>query len=241
MTVLGPSSPGAALPGAILPPGCPAATNPPGQPYGIQFSAILNEPTALSVKTPGGLLLTIPSFSATACGLILLPSQTAVVQPNNVNLTVNGTTATLGQAILPVSVTPGGPTTGGVLPLPAPNGGLNLTIQVPAKNTTSQLGVTCDTIVNATLSTLPPGSPLVGPLSAATATLTVSIAIPATSTTVAPACPGFLASQIDGLIGMPLTQTSAIASTVLDICTIPVSVCPLPTGAARSASRVHRK
>jgi hypothetical protein len=173
--------------------------------------------------------------------LINLPSQTAVVQPSNTILTVNGTTATLGQAILPVNVAPDGPTTGGVLPQPAANGGLNLTIQAPVKNTTTQLGVSCDSHLSATLSTTPPGSPLIGPLSNATATLALSLAIPPTSTTVTSTCPEFLANQIDPLIGIPLTPTTAIATAARDICAVPVPVCPLPTGARGAASLINRK
>jgi hypothetical protein len=259
MPVLGSSATGATLPSpgrratlpspatADAPPDakvlhCPAARNPiANRHYAVQFSATVDIPTPVEVTTPGGLLLTIPSLSAKVCGLIEFtcpstppcqqtPAQTAVVNPDNVELTVHGKTATLGLAILPLDVVPAA-TTGGVEGA-APNGGLTLVIQAQVKNTTRQLGVSCDTLVDATLSSLQTGSsPLVGPLDAypyASAILRVALAIPPGSTAVSPTCPGYLAHQIDQLISMPLTLTLALAYFAVDICVVPRNQCPFP-------------
>jgi hypothetical protein len=239
LPVLG-SAPTEAAVGTEPPLVCPPAQYPLYHDYGVQFSAVLTEPQPIAVKTPGGLILTISSFTATTCGLILFVQgppggppliQEAIVQPNGVDLDI-GNTATLGQAVLPVNVAPDGPAIGTVIsnnpPVPVDHG-LTLTVHVPVANTTSQLGVTCSSHVDVTLSTFPRGNPLQNRLIHGTADLGVTISIPQNSTRTSSTCPTYLANQIDGLIAMPPTSTPAVAHADFDICVVPVQgMCPLP-------------
>jgi hypothetical protein len=105
---------------------------------------------------------------------------------------------------------------------------------------TGLLGINCEIGPLAlTLSTGGPGGvPLSGPLSAATATLVANgFTVPTVAGTGSGGtCPSFVASQVDGLLGLPNNHTALTASVTIHLCNSPVPSCSLPAVAGTRQS-----
>jgi hypothetical protein len=203
---------------------CPAATHPGSgstQPYQLSFTGSLSAALRIT-STPAG-PVNLPTVTGTFCGLLELPLERAVVQPQNLHLSPPQVQVKIARATVPASIATSGQSAGTVNPTPAPNGGLNLTLAVPVAATTGLFGVSCQVPVDLDLSTTNPGgSPLVGPLTHATATVAQSgfTIQPAVSTGASGTCPYYLASQVDQLLGLPNTSTTSTVGLTLDV-TIP--------------------
>jgi hypothetical protein len=223
---------------ATLPPNCPAATNPPGAPYGIQFSGLLTSNVTIA-QTPLGLPLTVPGVTAAFCGLLQLgfntatntPSEAGVVNPPN--LVFQPATAFLGAAKIPTVVFAAGPSSTSTPTLvSAQDPRLNLSLSGSVATDTGLLGISCQIgPLNLTLTTASSGGvPLSGPLSGATATLVANgFSVPPVATTgTSGTCPNFLGSQIDSLLGLPNNHTALTANVTIHLCNTPVPTCPLP-------------
>lgn len=221
-----------------LPPNCPAATNPPGAPYGIQFSGLLTSTVSIS-QTPLGLPLSVPGVAAAFCGLLQLGFDTATNSPSEVgtvtptNLIFSPTTALLGAAKIPTTVFASGPSATSTPTLVSPTDPrLNLSLSGSVATDTGLLGINCQIgPLNLTLSTAGSGGvALSGPLSGATATLVASgFTVPPVATTgTAGTCPSFLGSQIDSLLGLPNNHTALSAAVTIHLCNTPVPICSLP-------------
>jgi hypothetical protein len=201
---------------------CPAATHPGDgstQPYRLALRGTLAGTLSIT-KSPAG-AITLPQIAGTFCGLLELPLEEASVTPSD--LSINPVTVRIARANVPARIGGAGVTVGSVATSPAPNGGLNLTLAAPVEVTTGLLGVSCLLPVDVSLATTAPGgSPLVGPLTDAHATVAQSgFAIqPAISTGTGGTCPSYLADQVDHLLDLPNASTSSTVSVTLDI-TIP--------------------
>jgi hypothetical protein len=221
-----------------LPPTCPAATSPPGAPYGVQFSGVLTSTVTIS-KTPLGFPLSVPNVLAAFCGLLQLGFDPATNSPTEVgtvtpaNLVFAPAAAAVGLGRIPTIVlatAPSATSTPSVVSATDPR--LNLSLSGSVATQSSLLGINCQIgPIALTLTTAAPGGvPLSGPLSAATATLVASgFTVPPVATTgTSGTCPNFLGTQINGLIGLPNPSTSLSANVTLHLCNNPVPVCSLP-------------
>jgi len=162
--------------------------------------------------------ITFPPISGTFCGLLQLPSETAVVQPANLGFAPFD--AAFARAMVPAVISAMAPSVGTVAPTVASNGGLNVQLVAPIGARTGLLGVSCQLPVDLKLSTEGAGGqPLTGPLADASATL-VSTGFTiggAQSTGSGGTCPDYLASQVDGLLALPNSHTSTSVRVTLDI------------------------
>jgi hypothetical protein len=221
---LGPARRGPARPevASLTAQTCPAATHPGNgstQPYRLAFTGTLAG-TLRITKSPAG-PITLPQITGTFCGLLELPLERASVAPHDLDL--SPVTVRIARANVPAHIGGDGVTVGLVGTSPAANGGLNLTLAAPVGARTGLFGVSCLLPVNLRLSTTAPGgSPLVGPLTDAQATITQSgFAIgPAVSTGTAGTCPSYLAAQVDHLLDLPNANTTSTVGITLDV-TIP--------------------
>jgi hypothetical protein len=201
---------------------CPAATHPGDgstEPYQLAFRGTLAGTLSIT-KSPAG-AIRLPQLAGTFCGRLELPLERASVTPRD--LGINPVTVRIARAFVPARIGGDGVTVGSVGTSPAPNGGLNLTLAAPVAVTTGLFGVSCLLPVDVSLSTTAPGgTPLVGPLTDAHATVAESgFAIqPAVSTGREGTCPSYLAAQVDHLLDLPNTNTSSTINVTLDI-TVP--------------------
>jgi hypothetical protein len=225
-----------------LPPNCPAATNPPGAPYGIQFSGVLTSSVTIA-QTPLGFPLNLPDVTASFCGLLQLGFDTATNTPTEAgsvspaNLVFSPATAFLGAAKIPTIVVASSPSTTSTPTLVSPQDPrLNLSLSGSVASDTGLLGINCEIGPLAlTLSTAAAGGvPLSGPLSGATATLVANgFTVPPVATSgTSGSCPSFVGSQIDSLLGLPNNRTALTASVTIHLCNTPVPTCALPASAA---------
>jgi hypothetical protein len=230
-----------------LPSKCPAATNPPGAPYGIQFSGVLTSSVTIT-QTPLGFPLSLPGVTAAFCGLLQLGFDTATNTPSEAgsvspaNLVFQPATAFLGVTKIPTTVFATGPSVTSTPTLVSPQDPrLNLSLAGSVATDTGLLGINCQIGPLAlTLSTAGSGGlPLSGPLSGATATLVANgFTVPTVATTgTAGTCPDFLGSQVNSLLGLPNNHTALSASVTIHLCNTPVPSCPLP-GAAGAAVKI---
>jgi hypothetical protein len=201
---------------------CPVTTNggdTANDPYQLALTGTLSG-TLQITSTPAG-PINLPNIAGTFCGLLELPNETATVQP--ANLAINPVQVGLGRAVVPATVIATSISTGSVAITPASNGGLEVTLSVPAAAQTGLLGVSCILPTALDLSTaVPGGSPLVGPLrTGAQATLvqTGFTVGDAESTGATGTCPSYLAAQVDTLLALPNDHT---ATTVTISLTLPI-------------------
>jgi hypothetical protein len=198
---------------------CPVATHPPDaahDPYQVTFSGTLSGALSITASPAGA--VNLPSVTGTFCGLLELPLEQADVAP--ANLSIAPVEAAIARATVPAAVVGTGQTVGSVSLTPAADNGLNLTLDAPVAARTGLFGVECELPVSLALSTTAPGgSALVGPLDAAHAVVTESgfTIEPAVSTGTSGTCPGYLATQVDGLLGLPNSATTTIQHVDLDI------------------------
>ena len=106
---------------------CPATTFPPGHLYQLGFTGTLTGHLSLTDSPVGP--ITFPPISGTFCGLLQLPSETAVVQPANLGFAPFD--ASFARAMVPAVISAMAPSVGTVAPTVAPNGGLNVQLVAP--------------------------------------------------------------------------------------------------------------
>ncbi len=195
---------------------CPATTFPPGHLYQLAFTGSLTGHLSLTDSPVGP--ITFPPISGTFCGLLQLPSETAVVQPANLGFAPFD--AAFARAMVPAVITAMAPSVGTVAHTLAPDDGLNVQLVAPIGARTGLLGVSCQLPVDLRLSTEGAGGQaLTGPLRDASATL-VSTGFTiggAQSTGSGGTCPDYLARQVDGLLALPNSHTFTSVHVTLDI------------------------
>lgn len=198
---------------------CPAPNYPhrgDDRPYLLRFSGRMAGSISI-LGTPVG-TVSLPNLAGSFCGLLSLPAEQATVQP--ANLAVSPVKVRIARAIVPSSFAATAASVGTVSTVVAPDGGLNLDLSVPIRADTGLFGVSCLIPTRLDLSTANEGGQsLTGPLAAAHAVATqagFSLGA-AESTGAGGTCPGYLASQVDSLLGLPTDRTSATVDLSLDV------------------------
>jgi hypothetical protein len=207
------------IPAALSAQTCPAATHPGDgstQPYRLAFTGTLTGTLRINASPVGA--ITLPPIDGTFCGRLELPIERASVAPRDLHF--SPVTVRIARANVPARIGGEGVTVGSVGVSPAANGGLDLTLAAPVGARTGLFGVSCLLPVDLRLSTTAAGgSPLVGPLTNARATITqTGFTIGrAESTGTAGTCPSYLAARVDRLVGLPNVNTSSTVAITLDV------------------------
>jgi hypothetical protein len=209
------SSPATSRPARLTALNCPGANYPHAgdtSPYEIPFTGSLSSTIDIT-STPVG-AIDLPPVSGTFCGVIQLPQETAVVEP--ADLSLSSIQVRIARATVPSTIAATGNAIGQITGQ-APDGGLELTLNVPVAAGTGLFGVDCKLPVELNLTTTATG--LTGPLSDShlTATETGFAIGSAQSTGASGTCPSYLAQQVDSLISLPNYHTVANANIGLDI------------------------
>jgi hypothetical protein len=212
-------------PGYPNPP--PAASNPyiyKGKPYSgvipdeVPFSGSIDDG---QVSIPPAVL--VPHIFASVCGLVLLPYLSATIQPGNVhfptdtpNVYVPGMKAL---EALPITLTFTAPLTSAIAPVPAANGGLDVSVTASNEGSTcspsaprtscpaTSLGMSCSVVLNSVTFTTQTsgrltGQPITGPTKSGQAILVSNdFAIPAVQAS--SLCPPPVAYTFNKLLGLP--------------------------------------
>jgi hypothetical protein len=221
----------ATAPPNIAPSRCPGPQYPPagypnpppaGQPaipYKVPFKGnILDGQISIPATTTRPSVL-VPHIFAAVCGLVQLPQLTGVINgtdptvagnpaggihfaPNSPNVYVGGLEA------LRISVNFTRPLVAPIVPTPAPNGGLNISMTTSNEASQTSLGMTCSLVLNnVTFTTQSSGSlagrPVTGPTSAGTAEV-VSNNFPVPAVQTSSTCPPAVAATYNKLLGLPL-------------------------------------
>jgi hypothetical protein len=155
------ADPSAPPPFSTLPQPCPGAEQPPEDPhYEVPFRAIIFDG---NITIPPDIV--IPHLYATACGLVQLPELSGVITSSNI-VVATPNVYVAGLEALPVSVSFSG-LDANISLTPAPNGGLDITVQGATTVSVTTLGITCSLSVNATFTTQTDGAlqgqPVTGP------------------------------------------------------------------------------
>lgn len=198
---------------------CPAPNYPHAGdtgPYLLAMSGTGSGSVQITNSPAGPVHLSSVSFKF--CGLLELPLNKPIIQPQNITFT--SVTAHISRAVLSQTIAGAAASSGGVLPQTGANNGLNLYLIDPIKAGTSLLGVQCSIPVDVDVSTASPGGvPLTGPLNNASATLS-GTGFPVNdtySTGSGGTCPSYLASQVNQTLGLPNTSTSASVTVHINI------------------------
>lgn len=191
------------------PANCPPASFPPKDhptngtfvPYKVPFRAIIYNG---NISLPPNVV--IPHLFATACGLVQLPQLSGTISASNIvlappNIYVSGLEA------IPATVS-FGTLTAAIDLTPAPNGGLDITVQGSTKASVTTLGMTCGITLQATFTTKSDGplhgQPVTGPTQQGQAVVVSnSFSVPAIVGSNSGTCPPSIAQTFNKLVGLP--------------------------------------
>jgi hypothetical protein len=226
-------------------------------PYKVPFSGSILDG---QIYIPGNSTrpsVLVPHVYAAICGQVMLPQLTGVINgsdptvagnppggihfpPHSPNVYVNGanpTAATTGYLeALPITVNFTQPLVAPIVPVAAPNGGLNISITTSNQAAQTSLGMTCSLVLNnVTFTTQTSGAltgkPVTGPTAAGTAEA-VSNNFPVPAVQASPTCPPAVAYTYNKLLGLPLP--AGVASFTSPFTFVFELDCPPPPGQSSS-------
>jgi hypothetical protein len=182
----------------------------------------------------------IPHLYATACGEVQLPSLNGTITSANIAL-AEPNVYVAGLEALPINVSFGG-LQANIDLTPAPNGGLDITVQGSTTASVTTLGFTCGIRLDATFTTRTDGrlsgQPVTGPTQQGQAVVVSnSFPVPAVVGSNSGTCPPSVAATFNTLLGLPAAP--GLGTFVAPFCfdfelehtTIPprTAHCPWPT------------
>ncbi|HLI25293.1 MAG TPA: hypothetical protein VKU91_10075 [Acidimicrobiales bacterium] len=248
------------------PPNYTADPNPPANPpvayhgqipYKVPFSGSILDGQIYIPGNSSRPSVLVPHVYAAICGQVLLPQLTGVINgsdptvagnppggvhfaPHSPNVYVDGSNPSVADTgyleALPITVNFTQPLVAPIVPVAAPNGGLNISITTSNQAAQTSLGMTCSLVLNnVTFTTQTSGAltgkPVTGPTAAGMAEA-VSNNFPVPAVQASNTCPPAVAATYNKLLGLPLP--AGVASFTSPFTFVFELDCPPPPGQSAS-------